>query len=149
MIHIPIYIPASFSAPVTEKLLERVVTISSFCFTFSLNPVHAGFHPNYATETALNVKVTSFNITKSSSHFSVLISCDLSAAFNTDSHTLLFETVSPLRFHDTVFPGFPSLSGCCSVSSGFSSSALPLDVQEPQGLTHGAFCASVSSSPIA
>lgn len=118
----------------SQKLLQRVVTVSDSYFQFSLNPVHTGFQPNHTSHRPCQGHQLTLNVTKCSGHFSVLISCDHSAAFNIDSHILLLETMSSLRLQDTALPGFLPLSLAASQSL-LDSPTLP---QEPQGFPCGA-----------
>lgn len=113
-----------------KGLLLSPIPLSHFLLTQSM----LASIPTMPLKLPLSRSPVDFNMTKPTSHFSDLISCDLSAAFNTHSHILLLETVSSRRFQDATLPGFLPLTLAASQSLLGSPPLLHFQMSRASGL---------------
>lgn len=129
--------------PFVSKILEKTVA-SQIHHHLSQNSLYeqfqSGFRPLHSTETAL-VKITNDLLMAADSGFlTILILLDLSAAFDTISHTILIDRLVSLGFSDTSLHWFKSyLSGRTQFVQlkSFRSHSSPLSSGVPQGSVLG------------
>uniref|UniRef100_A0A671VP79 Reverse transcriptase domain-containing protein n=1 Tax=Sparus aurata TaxID=8175 RepID=A0A671VP79_SPAAU len=133
-----------FNLPFLSKILERAVAaqLQQHISNHELyEPLQSGFRARHSTETAL-IKITSdLLITADTGHISILILLDLSAAFDTISHTILLTRLSDyLGLTGTALSWFQSYltNRKQFVTIGDSSStSAPINQGVPQGSVLG------------
>jgi hypothetical protein len=138
-----------------SKILERLF-LSTFqphaisCSAF--NPFQSAYRPGHSTETALLLTLNSIYSTADSGHSTLLVSLDLSAAFDTIDHNLLisrlrnsFGVSGPVLSWLQSYLHNRSQSVCVGSASSNSTS---LDTGVPQGSVLGPVLFSTYISPI-
>ncbi|KAG1925393.1 hypothetical protein F2P79_025577 [Pimephales promelas] len=129
--------------PFISKILEKIVSAQLHAY-LTLNsfyePFQSGFRPSHSTETAL-IKITNdLLIAADSGLISILILLDLSAAFDTISHTTLLNRLSSLGISHTPLDWFRSyLSDRTQFIQlkSFTSHPCPVTSGVPQGSVLG------------
>uniref|UniRef100_A0A8C6Q775 Reverse transcriptase domain-containing protein n=1 Tax=Nothobranchius furzeri TaxID=105023 RepID=A0A8C6Q775_NOTFU len=129
--------------PFISKVLEKIVaaqlhthlTLNSF-----YEPFQSGFRPLHSTETALLKITNGLLIAADSGLLSILVLLDLSAAFDTISHSILLHRLSSISIANIPLRWFQSyLSGCTQFITIKSSRSQPSSVSSgvPQGSVLG------------
>ena len=136
---------------ILEKLfMLRVVDHVSSCDAF--NSFQSAYRKGCSTETALLHTVNSIRLNMDASRATLAVGLDLSAAFDTVSHSLLLQRLAvSFGFHGPVLLWVESyLSGRSQFVciDNFHSSPLPLDSGVPQGSVLGPLLFSLYTAPV-
>uniref|UniRef100_A0A8C6LY00 Reverse transcriptase domain-containing protein n=1 Tax=Nothobranchius furzeri TaxID=105023 RepID=A0A8C6LY00_NOTFU len=129
--------------PFISKILEKVVASQLHSYLSSHNlyeQFQSGFRPQHSTETAL-VKITNdLLMAADSGHLSILVSLDLSAAFDTISHSILLKRLASISICHTSLAWFTSYISDRTQFiqlKSHSSSPSPVTAGVPQGSVLG------------
>lgn len=129
--------------PFISKILEKIVAaqLHTYLTHNSLyEPFQSGFRPLHSTETALLKITNDLLIAADSGLLSILVLLDLSAAFDTISHSILLHRLSSIGIVNTPFHWFQSyLSGRTQFITikSFRSQPSPVTSGVPQGSVLG------------
>lgn len=129
--------------PFLSKILEKVVASQLQAHLSNNNlfeQLQSGFRPRHSTETAL-IKITNDLLMAADSGLvSILILLDLTAAFDTISHSILLDRLASIAISDTALKWFHSYLSCRTQFiqlKSFSSHTSPLSSGVPQGSVLG------------
>uniref|UniRef100_A0A8C6L9J3 Reverse transcriptase domain-containing protein n=1 Tax=Nothobranchius furzeri TaxID=105023 RepID=A0A8C6L9J3_NOTFU len=129
--------------PFISKILEKVVAFQLHSYLNSHNlyeHFQSGFRPQHSTETAL-VKITNdLLMAADSGHLSILVLLDLSAAFDTTSHSILLKRLASIGISHTSLAWFTSYISDRTQFiqlQSHSSSSSPVTAGVPQGSVLG------------
>uniref|UniRef100_A0A3Q3A0K8 Reverse transcriptase domain-containing protein n=1 Tax=Kryptolebias marmoratus TaxID=37003 RepID=A0A3Q3A0K8_KRYMA len=126
-----------------SKILEKVVASQLHSHLSSNNlyeEFQSGFRPHHSTKTALTKITNDLLLAADSGLLSILILLDLSAAFDTISHSILLDRLTSIGISDTAFGWFNSyLSDRTQFIQikFFHSQSSPVSTGVPQGSVLG------------